>query len=39
MEYIPVILLYSLGLFLLGFQFGKSKYECILNEIEKTIDE
>lgn len=33
------ILLYSMGMFLLGYEFGKAKYKYILEQVEKIVDE
>lgn len=39
MEYIPAVLLYSIGVFMLGYQFGKAKYEYTLEELTRIYAE
>lgn len=38
-EYVPAIFLYSMGMFLIGYEFGKAKYKHILEQVEKIVDE
>lgn len=39
MEYIPAILLYSIGVFMLGYQFRKAKDEYTFEELTRIYEE
>ena len=39
MEYIPAILLYSIGVFMLGYQFAKAKDKYTMEELTRIYAE